>query len=71
MTLYKDDAEAALHRRAIETLAEEERQPVETVQQVYEAELEALKASATVEHFVPTFAWRRAVSALRRRERTG
>ena len=69
MTLYKDDAEAALHRRAIESLAQSEQQPVETVQQVYEAELEAIKESATVEDFVPTFAWRRAVSALRRRLR--
>ncbi len=67
MKLYKDDAEAAMHRRAIESLAKEEHRAIADVQSVYEAELEDLKAKARIADFVPTFVHRRARSVLRRR----
>ena len=69
MTIYKDEAERAMHRRAMESLASEEKRALHEVEAVYEAELEALKANARVDHFVPTFAHRRARTALRARRK--
>ena len=66
MTLYKNDADAALHRRAIEDIAAERRKPVDDVKVVYEAELSTLKSTARVDDFLPTFTRRRTLSQLRR-----
>lgn len=67
MKLYKHEAEASLHRRAIESLAQQEQAPVDDVRMVYEAELESMKSYARVEQFLPTLARRRALAVLRRR----
>jgi hypothetical protein len=69
MRLYKDQDEAALHRRAIESLAEHEHAEVDEVAAVYEAELAQIKAVARIDDFVPAFAHRRTLMALRRRDR--
>lgn len=69
MKLYKNDAERAMHRRAIESLATEMHHAVHDVEAVYEAELQQVKATARIEDFVPTFTRRRTVSTLRGRPR--
>ena len=66
MTLYKDDADAALHRRAIEDIAAERQQPVDDVKVVYEAQLSRLRLTARVNDFLPTFTRRRTLNQLRR-----
>ena len=70
MTLYKDDADAALHRRAIEDIATERHQPVDDVKVVYEAALSTLKSTARGDDFLPTFTRRRTLNLLGRGPRS-
>jgi hypothetical protein len=64
--LYEDSNEEALHRQAISALADETRQPVTVVTEVYEREYAELKASARVKDYLPLFAARRARKTLGR-----
>ena len=59
MGLYDDSNEEALHLFAIEALAEEIQQSVDTVKTVYERELARLKAEARVTNYLALFTSRR------------
>jgi len=59
MDLYDDNNEEALHLFAIEALAEEIHQSVDTVKTVYERELARLKAEARVKNYLALFTSRR------------
>ena len=59
MGLYDDSKEEALHLFAIEALAEEIQQSVDTVKTVYERELALLKAEARVKNYLALFTSRR------------
>lgn len=57
----RNDPSAGLkHRRLVEDLAEETRQPIHDVERIYSGVLEDLKETAGVVDYVPIFAWRRA-----------
>lgn len=62
----KTDPKAAL-AAAVQTLADEIHQPVETVQVVYEREFIALHETARIKDYVALFAGRRTKEALQRR----
>jgi hypothetical protein len=66
--LYDNEAEEALHQRAIQELAQEVNQPIAGVKVVYEGELARLKSDATITEYLPLFASRRAHEALLRRQ---
>jgi hypothetical protein len=61
----KTDPKSAL-ATAVQTLADEIHQPVETVQVVYEREFIALQASARIKDYVALFAGRRTREVLQR-----
>jgi alanine dehydrogenase len=67
-SLYQDNEEEALHRDAIEALAQEVRQPVANVKTVYENEFFRLKSDARVHDYLPLFASRRARETLLRKQ---
>lgn len=54
-----DPTESAKHKRFIELLAEETKQPVEKVEPLYELVLDELEGKAAIVDFVPVFAWRK------------
>jgi hypothetical protein len=64
----KTDPKAAL-ALAVQSLADEIHQPVETVQVVYERELVALQATARIKDYVALFAGRRTREVLQRGDR--
>lgn len=66
--LYQDDNEEALHRDAIEALAQEVQQPVANVKSVYESEFIRLKSDARVHDYLALFASRRARETLLRKQ---
>ena len=66
-SVYQDDDEEALHRDAIEALAQGVRQPVATVKTVYESQFVRLKSDARVQEYLPLFASRRAREMLLRK----
>jgi hypothetical protein len=66
MDLYKNDADAALHLRAIEAIAAEHHHPVDHVKLVYEAELSRLKSTARIDDFLATFTRRQTLDRLQR-----
>jgi hypothetical protein len=66
-TIYRDDDEEALHLFAIETLAQETKQPVASVKSVYETEFVRLESGARVRDYLALFASRRARESLLRK----
>ena len=66
-SLYQDDEEEALHRDAIEALAQEVRQPVANVKTIYESEFVRLKSDARVHDYLALFASRRTRETLLRK----
>ena len=61
----RTDSDAAL-ALAVQAIADEIHQPVETVQAVYERELVVLHAAARIKDYVPLFAGRRTREVLQR-----
>ena len=58
-TPYDNNDEESLNRSVVNALAQEIRQPVETVRIVYEGEFVRLKSNARIKDYLPLLASRR------------